>query len=68
MVWSVLVGGRDIGDVLKRNDGWYCIFYDNYGCAGDEDDMLVICGGDNNLITSGWDTRVHSIRCVNEGD
>jgi len=28
--------------------------------------MLIIPGGDNNLKTSGWHTRVHAIRCINE--
>lgn len=68
MAKSVLVGGSDVSSVLNRDDGWYCIFYDNYDCSGPEDNMLIIPGGDNNLKTSGWNTRVHAIRCVNEGN
>lgn len=66
MVFSALIGGNDVGTVLKRDDSWYCIFYDNYGCTGDDDNRMFIPGGDNNLQTSGWHNRVHGLRCINE--
>ncbi|KAF2676007.1 hypothetical protein K458DRAFT_425100 [Lentithecium fluviatile CBS 122367] len=67
MVKSVLVGGPDVSSVLSRDDGWYCVFYDNYACNGTETEMLVIPSGENNLKSSGWHTRVHGLQCINEG-
>lgn len=66
MVFSALVGGNDVRTVLRRDDSWYCIFYDNYDCNGDDDNRMYIPGGDNNLQTSGWHDRVHGLRCINE--
>ncbi|KAF2257880.1 hypothetical protein CC78DRAFT_587866 [Lojkania enalia] len=69
-VSSFLVGGRDIPTVLNRTDDWYCIFYDNYNCSGDEDDdeTLVFADGVNNLESVGWEGNIHSVECHIEND
>ncbi|KAH8701411.1 hypothetical protein GQ44DRAFT_717653 [Phaeosphaeriaceae sp. PMI808] len=63
-VQSLLVGGHDVGGVLKRNDFWSCRFFDNYDCKESED-CLTIPDGVNNLASIGWGTRIRSLRCRN---
>ncbi|KAF2824097.1 hypothetical protein CC86DRAFT_371515 [Ophiobolus disseminans] len=63
-VQSVLVGGHDVGAVLKRDDSWNCRFFDNYDCKETED-CLTIPDGVNNLASIGWGTRIRSLRCRN---
>ncbi|PSN69348.1 hypothetical protein BS50DRAFT_464356, partial [Corynespora cassiicola Philippines] len=65
-VRSILVGGHDVVSVLSRTDGWYCDFFDNYDCSGDDTQRKTFADGVNNLGSSGWGRRIHSIRCTNE--
>ncbi|KAF2797104.1 hypothetical protein K505DRAFT_236249 [Melanomma pulvis-pyrius CBS 109.77] len=65
-VQSLLVGGHDVSTVLKRMDYWYCVFYDNYACAGTEDQNLVFPDGVNNLASANWQTKIHSLQCTTD--
>ncbi|PVI04502.1 hypothetical protein DM02DRAFT_179289 [Periconia macrospinosa] len=67
-VKSVLVGGHDVWLVQARKDQWYCVLWDNYDCQGTNDQRLFVPGGENNLGTAGWGSRVHGIQCFNPGD
>jgi hypothetical protein len=53
---------------LQRTDYWYCTFYDNYDCSGDEDDMLMFGDGVNNLRSVNWQTKIHALRCRIDDD
>ncbi|KAF2636746.1 hypothetical protein P280DRAFT_408456 [Massarina eburnea CBS 473.64] len=64
-VKSVLVGGHDVWRVLDRSDNWYCVLWDNYNCTGTDDSRVIVPGGENNLASAGWGSRVHGIQCVN---
>ncbi|KAF2714052.1 hypothetical protein K504DRAFT_368821 [Pleomassaria siparia CBS 279.74] len=65
-VQSLLVGGQNVTAVLKRMDYWWCVFYDNYSCAGSEDTMLVYPDGMNNLASIDWQAKIHGLRCTNQ--
>ncbi|KAH6611869.1 hypothetical protein C7974DRAFT_370004 [Boeremia exigua] len=66
-VQSILVGGHDVAAVLVRKDYWYCQFFDNYDCKGDDSDRyLTFADGVNNLASIGWDSKIHSLRCCNQ--
>ncbi|KAF2877273.1 hypothetical protein BDV95DRAFT_481777 [Massariosphaeria phaeospora] len=62
-VQSVLVGGHDVAAVSRRRDYWYCVFYNNYECRGEEADMLMFPDGINNIAGDQWEARIHSLRC-----
>ncbi|KAF2019181.1 hypothetical protein BU24DRAFT_447747 [Aaosphaeria arxii CBS 175.79] len=67
-VQSILIGAHDIPTVMKRTDDWYCMFYDNYDCTGNEEDMLVFAAGVNNLRSVRWETKIHALKCIIEND
>ncbi|KAF2746370.1 hypothetical protein M011DRAFT_404765 [Sporormia fimetaria CBS 119925] len=66
-VKSILIGGDDVVEVLQRVDNWYCIFYNNYSCVGDDKDTLIISDGINNLQSANR-TQIHSLKCRIENE
>ncbi|CAI6337150.1 unnamed protein product [Periconia digitata] len=67
-VKSALVGGHDVLSVQARTDRWYCVLWDNYDCQGENESRLFVPGGENNLMSAGWGSRVHGVQCFNPGD
>lgn len=63
-VQSFLIGGHDVLTVLQRDDYWNCKFFDNYDCK-DDNEVLTIPDGVNNLASIGWGTRIHGLKCHN---
>jgi len=66
-VQSILIGGRDVAEVMQRTDDWYCTFYKTYNCTGSGDEMLTFGAGVNNLLSSNW-TEIHALRCSIENE
>ncbi|KAF1948251.1 hypothetical protein CC80DRAFT_327984 [Byssothecium circinans] len=64
-VRSVLIGGSDVWAVRARKDNWYCVLWDNHECQGGDAQKIVVSGGQNNLESAGWGSRVRGVQCVN---
>ncbi|KAH7382367.1 hypothetical protein DE146DRAFT_668606 [Phaeosphaeria sp. MPI-PUGE-AT-0046c] len=63
-VQSFLIGGHDVATVLQRDDYWNCKFFDNYECR-ENNEVLTVPDGVNNLASIDWGTRIHGLRCDN---
>ena len=49
--------------LMLRNSSW--LKRSNYACAGTEAQNLVFPDGVNNLASSNWQTKIHSLMCHN---